>query len=621
MSTMTSTTTNTEGSASTKAYTLDLTKTKAKNAFDYAYLSKRLYPYIKPFLFRAILGFFIAVPLGLLDGITAFALKPYIDVVVNGNTMIVKGFELTRGFLASVIPWAIVCFAGVQGVLKYLNTYLADWVSSKISNSVKIDLFKKLTTLDSGFFDANSSGIVLSRFLSDPDTASRSFVESIKHILTSLASSIGLIAVLLYSSWKLAIVGVLVLGCAFLPLLLIRKKIKEVSNAATVLSGGIVTNFSETYHGNKIMMGYNLQEKLYSTFVNQIKRGFDLGISLTKRAGWMSPIMYLVASVGIAIVMFYGNGLIIKGELTTGSFASFITSLLLLYKPVKDLGGTLTGMQGIFVAMSRVFELFDLMPSITTKEGAKRLEGVREGVKFENVYFEYLKDVPVLKNINLDVRKGTILALVGNSGGGKSTAVNLIPRFYDCTSGSVTIDGTDIREFDLCNLRENISEVFQDNFLFSGTIKENILMGKSGATQAEVDTAVELAHLGEFLNTLTDGIDTIIGERGTTLSGGQRQRVAIARAIIKNAPILILDEATSALDNKSEAVVQKALENLMKNKTVFVIAHRLSTIKNADKIAVINKGELVELGTHDELLSIADGAYKHLYEMQFRNSY
>lgn len=597
---------------------MKLANTKTDNAFDYAFLSKRIFPYIKPLIPRIALAFILAVPLGLLDGATAFALKPYIDVVVNGNSLMVRGFELTRDLLAALIPWLIVGFAVVQGLLKYINAYLTDWLSNTISNSIKLDLFKKLTTLDSKFFDENSSGLVLGRFLGDPDTASRSVIESIKTLITCATGAMGLIAVLLYNSWKLAFVGVIILCVAFLPVALIRKKIKQVSNESMVLGGGINTNFNETYHGNKIMTGYSLQENLNTKFKKQIRKSFDLTMSLTKRVGWMSPIMYLIASIGVAFVMLFGNHLIISGEMTTGSFASFITSLLLLYKPVKDLGRTLTGLQGVFVAMSRVFELFDLVPDIHNSPDCVELNGIENGIVFENVCFEYEDNNPVLHNIDFDVKKGKTIALVGNSGGGKSTIVNLLPRFYDIKSGSIKIDGVDIRNFSLESLRANISEVFQDNFLFSGTIRENIMMGKPNATDIELETVIKGAHLDEFLHTLEDGLDSVIGERGTTLSGGQRQRIAIARAMIKNAPIIILDEATSALDNKSEAIVQKALENLMRDKTVFVIAHRLSTIKNADTIIVINDGKLAEIGTHEELLQIENGQYKNLYEMQFK---
>ena len=306
--------------------------------------------------------------------------------------------------------------------------------------------------------------------------------------------------------------------------------------------------------------------------------------------------------------------------MTTGSFASFVTSLLLLYKPVKDLGRTLTNLQNVFVAAARVFELFDLMPEIKNKENASKLTDIKDKITFENVVFEYIENEPVIKNVSFEVKKGQTVALVGNSGGGKSTIVNLLPRFYDIKSGSIKIDNKDIRDFTLESLRMNISEVFQDNFLFSGTIKENILMGNYSASDDDIKEVIHLAHLDEFIDTLENGVDTVLGEMGTSLSGGQRQRIAIARAMIKKAPIIILDEATSALDNKSEAIVQKALENLMKNKTVFVIAHRLSTIKNADKIMVINDGHLVEQGNHGELLKIENGQYRALYEMQFNKN-
>ncbi len=599
---------------------MKLESTSAKTAFNYKYLLWRIFPYIRPFLFRIFITFILAIPLGLLDGATALALKPYIDIVVNGNSVVYKGFEFTREFLSSIIPFAIVLFAMAQGGLRYINSYLTDWLSAKISNSVKIDLFKKLTTLDTKFYDENSSGIILTRFLSDPDTASRTIVTSLKDIITCFTEAIGLVFVLLWASWKLAFVGVAVLTIAFSPLAVIRKRIKKVSNESAVLGGGITTNFNETYHGNKVITGYCLQEKIYDKFVGQIRKSFDLAISLSKRVSWMSPIMYLIASIGIAIVMFFGNHLIITGEMTTGSFASFITSLLLLYKPVKALGNTLTSLQNVFVASSRVFELFDIEPSIKEKENPIQLADVKEKVEFQNVFFEYEENTPVLKNITFEAKKGETVALVGNSGGGKSTIVNLLPRFYDVCGGSIKIDGIDIKDYSLSSLRNNISEVFQDNFLFSGTIKENILMGKFDATEEEIQNAVKLAHLDDFIYKLDRGLDTVIGEMGASLSGGQRQRVAIARAILKNAPIIILDEATSALDNKSEVIVQKALYNLMQNKTVFVIAHRLSTIKNADKIMVINEGVLVEQGSHEELMQINEGQYKTLYNMQFAKS-
>lgn len=599
---------------------LKLKNTSTKDAFRYGYLLNKMFPYIKTVLGRSIILILLAIPLGLLDGVVAFSLRPYMDFVVNGNETQIfefQGYTIhLQAFFIKFIPIAIVMFALIQGLLKYLCNYLTEWTGNTMSNNLKIDLFKKLTAMDTKFYDINSSGLILSRFLSDPDQASKKLIETIKTFILSIFELLALVGVLLFNSWKLAIIGVGVMAIAITPVTLIRKKIKKVSNDTMVVAGDMTTNFNETCAGNKIVTAYNLQGSQNNKFEKQVKKQFNLAMSLTKRVGWMSPIMYFICSIGIAIVMNYGNSLILSGEMTAGSFASFVTSLLLLYKPTKTLGLTLTNLQGTFVSMARVFELFDLMPEIENKQHSLELKNVGE-VNFKHVNFEYQKDIPVLKDFNLSVKPNETIALVGNSGGGKSTIVNLIPRFYDVKTGSIMINGIDIREYDIVSLRNAISFVFQDNYLFSGTIKENILMGKPNATDDELANAVKMAHLDEFLGSLPDGIDTIVGERGASLSGGQRQRVAIARALVKNSPIVILDEATSALDNESEAIVQKALDNLMQNRTVFVIAHRLSTIHNANRIAVLNEGELVELGTHEELINKPDGRYKYLYEMQF----
>ena len=601
---------------------MKLSNTTAKNSFKYGWLLSRIFPYIKPYMFRIICGFIVAIPLGLLDGITAFALKPYMDYVVGKQDWIfhIFGHEYTLSWqlFAFIIPFGVILFAGFQGVLRYLNDYISAWTSQRITNDIKMDLFHKLIYMDPQFFDENPSGIVISRYMNDPQTASTGIVDQIKTITTSVFGALGLITVMLYSSWKLAVIGVLVLGIAFIPVALIRKRIKSASNKNMVIGGNITTNINETYNGNKVMAAYELQPRQEQYFRNQIWESFKVNMSLTKRAAWMSPLMYVIASCGIAIVLGYGTHLITSGDMTAGSFASFVTSLLLLYKPVKTLGNTLTSIQNIFVAMGRVFELFDLNPTIVDRKDAITMKGLNDKIEFKNVYFEYVENHPILKNLNLSINKNETLAIVGNSGGGKSTLVNLIPRFYDIKSGSITFDGIDIRDFSINSLRHNIAMVFQDNFLFSGTIRENILMGNPNATEEELEKAIESAHLQEMIAELPDGLDTLLGERGLTLSGGQRQRVAIARAMIKNTPIVILDEATSALDNKSEAIVQKALDNLIQNKTVFVIAHRLSTIKNADRIAVITEGELVEIGNHEELMSIENGQYRALYEMQFK---
>ncbi len=598
---------------------MKLNQSTAENSYKYLWLLSRIFPYVKPVMGRIILGFIIATPIGLLDGVTAFALKPYMDYVIGQKDLVFWGFTISYQLMAFCIPYAIVLFAAFQGVLNYLNNYLTDWTSQKITIAVKLDLFKKLVFMDSKFYDDNSSGIIISRFVSDPDRASRGIIDQIKDIITNLFGAIGLIAVMLYSSWRLAIIGVLVLCIAFLPVALIRNWIKKTSNKTVVIGGDITTNLNETYNGNKIVSSYNLQGRQIGIFADKLKESFDVNIALVKRAGWMTPLMYTIASVGIAIVLAYGTNLIFTGKMTAGGFASFVTSLLLLYKPVKALGRSLQTIQDLFVAMGRVFELFDYVPSITTKENAVKMPQMQKGIEFEHVDFEYNEDQPVLKDINLEIKKGETIAVVGNSGGGKSTIACLLPRFYDIKSGSIKFDDTDVRDIDLTDLRNNIAMVFQDNFLFSGTIRENIMLGNPNASEEDLMNAVKSAHLQDMIAELLHGIDTELTERGVTLSGGQRQRVAIARAMIKNAQVIILDEATSALDNESEAIVQLALDNLIKDKTVLLIAHRFTTIKNANRIAVINEGQIVELGTHEELMQIPEGEYKHLYEMQFRS--
>ena len=601
---------------------MKLEATTAQNSFRYGWLLSRIWPYIKPYWFRITLGFLVAIPLGLLDGVTAFALKPYMDYVIGSKafefTLLGHHYAITSIQMAFILPFGVVLFAGLQGVLRYLNGYLSTWTSQRITNDVKFDLFERLVHMHPQFFDENSSGIIISRYMGDPQTASAGIIDQIKSITTSFFGALGLIAVMLYSSWKLAIIGVVVLCVAFIPVALIRKRIKNASNKNLVIGGNITTNINETYSGNKVMAAYALQGRQNKYFRQQTIDSFNVNMSLYKRAGWMSPIMYLIASVGIATVLGFGTYLINSGQMTAGSFASFVTSLLLLYKPVKTLGNTLTNIQNLFVAMGRVFELFDLKPEIVDRPNAKVMNGFNDSIKFEHVNFEYIPNQLVLKDLNFTVAKNETLAIVGNSGGGKSTLVNLIPRFYDVKSGSIKFDDVDIRDYTIESLRRNISMVFQDNFLYSGTIRENIMMGNFNASEDELSQAIESAHLQDMIKELPEGLDTMLGERGLTLSGGQRQRVAIARAMLRNAPIVILDEATSALDNESEAIVQKAMDNLMQNRTVFIIAHRLSTIKNADRIAVINEGELVELGTHEQLMEIPDGQYKALYEMQFK---
>ena len=405
-----------------------------------------------------------------------------------------------------------------------------------------------------------------------------------------------------------------------MPLSSVKRRIKKSIARNVEETTKIYTNYNETHNGSKTISAYNLQSYIYNRFDATLRIIFKLTMKVVQRTGWMTPLMHIIVSAGIGGVIWYGSTLIVEGKISAGNFVSFITALVLLYTPIKSIGKSFNNVQVSFLAIERIIDILNIKPQIENCEKPKTLKKINKGISFENVCFEYVPNCPVLKNINIDVPAGSNVAIVGNSGGGKTTLVNLLPRFYDVISGQILIDGINIKKYSLESLRNNIAVVFQDNFLFSGTIRENILLGKPDASEKEIFDVLKLVYLDNFVAGLKNGLDTEIGERGAVLSGGQKQRLAIARALIKNAPIVILDEATSALDNKSEAVVQKAIENLMAHRTVFVIAHRLSTIKNAGQIIVINDGEVVESGTHEELLKKTNGAYTALYNAQFKNA-
>lgn len=578
----------------------------ARNAIVKNY--KRMWPYVKPYWFRGLLSILLAIPIGALEGVIAMSLKPYMDLV-----MIDKSLQA-----AWYIPLAIVLFTSLQGGLTYAANYLNTWVGAKITNLLKLDLYKKMLSFDTNFFNRRNSGDILMMFNNNADMACAGLLTNLKNFVQKIFTALSLIFVLFYNSWQLAAVCVTILFVAFLPMTTLKKKIQSVFNSTLIADSTMMTAYNETYAGNKTITSYNLAEYQQNKFKNILDSVFNLQIKMVQKTRWLTPVMHIILSIGIGAAIWFGSYLVLNNYITSGGFVSFLTALIMLYNPMKSLGSNYNSVLMSFMAIERVFGIMDSTPAIADRPNAVEMPSEHHTIEFRNLCFEYNRGTPILKNINLTVTQGQIIALVGNSGGGKTTLVSLLPRFYDPTAGAILIDGTDIRDFTLESLRRHIGVVFQDNFLFAGTIRENILIGNKDATPEQLNTAIEMACLGDFVNSLKDGLDTQIGERGILLSGGQKQRVAIARAFLKNAPILILDEATSALDNKSEAVVQRAIENLMRDKTVFVIAHRLSTIRNASKIVVVNQGEIVESGTHDELMQNECGAYKTLYDMQFK---
>ena len=569
---------------------------------------RKILPYVKPYWGRALLAVLITIPIGSMDAVIAWSLKPYMDVV-----MVEKNTAST-----AYIPILIIVFSCLQSLLNYTATYLNTWVGRKIANDVKINLFDKLMAYDASFFDKSTSGDIQFRFNNDVDLACNGLLSNLKLFTTRVFSSVSLIGVLFYNSWELALVAVVVLFGALYPLTTVRRRIKSVMDKTIFSGAAVMTHFNETFNGNRIVTSYNLYDYQGQRFRETLRSVFKLGIKMIQRTGLMSPLMHFIVSLGIAVVIWLGSYLIVHHEITAGNFVSFITALIMLYNPIKSIGNNYNSVQMALMAMERVFDLLEKKPAICNKPDAVKLTAVNNGIEYRNVNFEYVKNKPVLKNISLNIKVGETVAFVGNSGGGKTTLVNLLPRFYDVKSGNVLIDGRDVRDIDLVSLRDKIAVVFQDNFLFAGTIRENILLGKEDATPEQIDKAVKSACLDEFIRSLERGLDTQIGERGVLLSGGQKQRIAIARAFIKDAPVVILDEATSALDNKSEAVVQQAIENLMKDRTVLIIAHRLSTVRNADKIVVVNYGEIAEIGSHEQLINKENSIYASLYKTQLK---
>ena len=569
---------------------------------------KKMLPYVKPYWKRAITAILITIPIGSMDAVIAWALKPYMDVV-----MVEKS---TLGSSTIFIPILIVVFSLAQSLLTYSATYLNTWVGQRIAMDVKKKLFNKLMHYHASFFDSQTSGDIMFRFNADVDLACSGLLNNMKLFTTRLFSSLSLIAVLFYNSWQLAIVATAVLLGALFPLTRVRRRLKSLMDKSVFSGSAVMTHYNETYSGNRIISSYNLYDYQNKRFCKTLDDVFKIGMKMIQRTGMLSPLMHFIVSFGIAAVIWLGSYLIVTHQITPGNFVSFIAALIMLYNPIKSIGNNFNSVQLALMAMDRVFEMLESVPAIVNCQNPKPMQTPKKGITYKNVCFSYLEGKSVLEDINLDINIGETIAFVGNSGGGKSTLVNLLPRFYDVKSGQVLIDGTDIREFDVDSLREKIAIVFQDNFLFGGTIRDNIILGKEDATEEEIKNAVKSACLDEFIDSLEKGLDTEIGERGVLLSGGQKQRIAIARAFIKNAPIVILDEATSALDNKSEAIVQQAIENLMADRTVFIIAHRLSTVRNADKIVVVNYGKIAEIGTHDELINKENGIYASLYKTQ-----
>lgn len=572
---------------------------------------KTFWPFLKPYFFWAVLGVILTIPVGALDAVVASFLKPFMD-----NVMVAQDAEFS-----TLVPVFIIGFTVIQGICIYASNIVNAYVGSKVSMDLKNALFKRLLRFESRFFDKNTSGSVIMRFAGDADTATSGLIANLKLFLQKFFSSLALVVVLLYNSWELSFIAVGVLLLIVYPMKIVRKRIKQITLRTLSSGAKLNTYYYETYSGIKTIKSFNLQDQMATSYKDNYKSLFVLGMKIVRDTNWLAPFMHLVTAFGVAGVLYFGLHLIETKDITAGTFVAFLAALIMLYTPIKSIGNNYIAVQNSLLALDRISQLLHAESfESASEDGKDELTEIKKDITFDNVTFSYDGEKTILDSISLKVPVGTKVALVVNSGGGKSTVCSLIPRLYDIDKGSIKVDGKDIREYSLSSLRDKISMVFQDNFLFAGTIRDNLLYGKKDATQEQIEFAIKSAYLDDFIDKLPDGLDTVIGERGLLLSGGQRQRLAIARAILKNAPLVILDEATSALDNKSEKVVQRALDKLMEGRTTIVIAHRLSTVMDADMIYVINDGHIVEQGSHQQLVELG-GAYSVLYKSQFSKTH
>lgn len=514
-----------------------------------------------------------------------------------------------------VLPFVTVLVVSVKGVAVYANEYLLSYVGHNIIRKLKNRLYDHMLELPLSFFQKERTGDLMSRITSDVNIVNSMFTSTITGGIRDGFTIIGLAFVIFFLIPKLAIFAFLVLPIAFYPIFKFGRRIRRVRKGAQEAVADMNAFLHETLAGNKIVKAFSMESHEKNRFFLKTRKIFRLEMKEARIKALSSPLMEFFGGLGAAFTIAYGGFKVIAGEYTAGTFMSFLVAVLVMYQPLKKISKLNIAVQRGLAAIDRIFEILERTSDIEEAQRPISIAHQSHRVTFESVDFKYADDW-VLRNINLDAQPGEILALVGTSGGGKTSLVNLIPRFYDVSRGAILIDGIDIRHTILSGLRSQIALVTQEPILFNDTVRYNIAYGNPDASESDIVKAATAAYAIDFIERFPSGFETIIGELGDRLSGGQKQRICIARALLKNAPILILDEATSSLDSESETLVQKALENLMKGRTTFVIAHRLSTISHADRIVVLTDGKIVEEGKHDALLACR-GEYFKLHTLQF----
>ncbi|MGN0929036.1 MAG: lipid A export permease/ATP-binding protein MsbA [Alphaproteobacteria bacterium] len=534
-----------------------------------------------------------------------------------------KGFIDQNSQILVMLCLQIIGLYFIKGWLYFSQTLILSHISTKTVQSIQQRVFSHLMTLDMAYFNKHASGQMLSRIINDCNSITNIAINFITNIFKDLITCVAMFALMIYYSWKMCLVVFVFFPIGAIAISIIVRKTKDIATKSTQKSADFISLLSESLQNVKIIKSYCMEKFESNRIKNILNIMFQFQMKTVKITSMSTPVIEILSGFVMAGIIIFGGWQISHGYLTTGGFVTFLGAWVSVYKPLKSLLNFRVQLQTALVSAERVYEIIDTKPAIKDIDGAINLENVKGDIEFKNVSFEYESGKPIIKNLNMKIPHGKTVALVGASGGGKTTIVNLIPRFFDITSGEILIDGINVKKYTQKSLRENTSLVSQEVILFDDTIRNNIAYGKGEkeydkVADEEIISASKNANAYDFIMAMNEGYETRIGERGVRLSGGQKQRISIARAIIKNAPILLLDEATSALDTESEFEVQTALDNLMKNRTTIVIAHRLSTIKNADMIYVIEKGEIVESGNHNELLQ-KNGEYAKLYNMQFKN--